>query len=114
MVCAETPTNLGFSVYFFFQAEDGIRDIGVTGVQTCALPIFYLQSPGTRHHLDFPALCDRKVWVYGQTEVTKDLIKAQLDGGPPLLFEVSDVQPEDVDGDSPRIRFTDEIGRAHV
>ena len=28
----------GFFV-FFFQAEDGIRDIGVTGVQTCALPI---------------------------------------------------------------------------
>src|SRR5947209_19841328 len=27
------------SRFFFFQAEDGIRDIGVTGVQTCALPI---------------------------------------------------------------------------
>src|SRR3712207_4869979 len=27
-------------VCFFFQAEDGIRDIGVTGVQTCALPIY--------------------------------------------------------------------------
>src|SRR3712207_7713746 len=27
---------------FFFQAEDGIRDIGVTGVQTCALPILRL------------------------------------------------------------------------
>src|SRR2546430_11538918 len=27
-------------VYFFFQAEDGIRDLTVTGVQTCALPIF--------------------------------------------------------------------------
>src|SRR3712207_6251473 len=26
-------------ISFFFQAEDGIRDIGVTGVQTCALPI---------------------------------------------------------------------------
>src|SRR6266550_5193319 len=25
--------------YFFFQAEDGIRDVAVTGVQTCALPI---------------------------------------------------------------------------
>src|SRR5256884_1759115 len=25
---------------FFFQAEDGIRDVAVTGVQTCALPIF--------------------------------------------------------------------------
>src|SRR6266436_3463483 len=28
-----------FSVFFFFQAEDGIRDVAVTGVQTCALPI---------------------------------------------------------------------------
>src|SRR5699024_12150029 len=27
-------------LYFFFQAEDGIRDRNVTGVQTCALPIF--------------------------------------------------------------------------
>jgi len=25
--------------FFFFQAEDGIRDVAVTGVQTCALPI---------------------------------------------------------------------------
>src|SRR5215203_675336 len=30
---------------FFFQAEDGIRDIGVTGVQTCALPICGLSAP---------------------------------------------------------------------
>src|SRR5258707_10807016 len=29
---------------FFFQAEDGIRDIGVTGVQTCALPILPFTS----------------------------------------------------------------------
>src|SRR5690606_39945915 len=28
-----------FSIIFFFQAEDGIRDFHVTGVQTCALPI---------------------------------------------------------------------------
>src|SRR6266436_2523574 len=31
-----TGTKAGF---FFFQAEDGIRDVAVTGVQTCALPI---------------------------------------------------------------------------
>src|SRR3712207_817451 len=31
-------------VFFFFQAEDGIRDIGVTGVQTCALPISLRQQ----------------------------------------------------------------------
>src|SRR3712207_9537656 len=29
-------------IFFLFQAEDGIRDIGVTGVQTCALPISVL------------------------------------------------------------------------
>src|SRR5690606_40168292 len=29
-----------FFVFFFFQAEDGIRDFHVTGVQTCALPIY--------------------------------------------------------------------------
>src|SRR5690606_40475471 len=28
------------ALFFFFQAEDGIRDFHVTGVQTCALPIF--------------------------------------------------------------------------
>src|SRR5207249_6724607 len=30
--------------FFFFQAEDGIRDRNVTGVQTCALPIYLLAS----------------------------------------------------------------------
>src|SRR5688572_31716434 len=30
--------------FFFFQAEDGIRDLTVTGVQTCALPIFDVEQ----------------------------------------------------------------------
>src|SRR5258707_9586254 len=34
------PLKRRWAFFFFFQAEDGIRDIGVTGVQTCALPIF--------------------------------------------------------------------------
>src|SRR2546430_10955258 len=33
-------------IFFFFQAEDGIRDLTVTGVQTCALPIFIPGSDG--------------------------------------------------------------------
>ena len=37
-VCSVLRTFL----FFFFQAEDGIRDVAVTGVQTCALPIFFL------------------------------------------------------------------------
>src|SRR2546430_17388274 len=38
MVTEKTLCVLSFS-FFFFQAEDGIRDLTVTGVQTCALPI---------------------------------------------------------------------------
>src|SRR5215510_7439129 len=40
-----TPITLSAAFFFFFQAEDGIRDGHVTGVQTCALPI-YVQTFG--------------------------------------------------------------------
>src|SRR6266853_3454917 len=36
------PSHLILRFFFFFQAEDGIRDLTVTGVQTCALPIWYV------------------------------------------------------------------------
>src|SRR2546422_5816496 len=42
-----------FCFFFFFQAEDGIRDVAVTGVQTCALPIF----PSIRWRPDPAAEC---------------------------------------------------------
>src|SRR5690349_12396876 len=38
-VCAKCPSRA--QVVFFFQGEDGIRALYVTGVQTCALPIWY-------------------------------------------------------------------------
>src|SRR6266516_3584019 len=38
-------------LYFFFQAEDGIRDRTVTGVQTCALPIFVRSRRTGKHDL---------------------------------------------------------------
>src|SRR5437764_11341020 len=44
-------------VYFFFQAEDGIRDTSVTGVQTCALPISEGSDFGWR--LQYGARCCR-------------------------------------------------------
>src|SRR2546429_5949059 len=34
-----SPADKCVLIFFFFQAEDGIRDVAVTGVQTCALPI---------------------------------------------------------------------------
>src|SRR5579863_10587327 len=39
---------LVFLFFFFFQAEDGIRDGRVTGVQTCALPIFHTECYSAR------------------------------------------------------------------
>src|SRR5690349_22417714 len=38
MLSIVSPIHV-FCLFFFFQAEDGIRDLYVTGVQTCALPI---------------------------------------------------------------------------
>src|SRR6266850_7168959 len=38
--------------FFFFQAEDGIRDYKVTGVQTCALPIFRVVERGRGHQIE--------------------------------------------------------------
>src|SRR5207237_4714233 len=46
--------------YFFFQAEDGIRDSSVTGVQTCALPI----SARTRN-VEVPDLRDEQLVLKG-------------------------------------------------
>src|SRR2546426_5872093 len=47
-------------IFFFFQAEDGIRDYKVTGVQTCALPIFkgglWVQGGGPLAGMEFGTL----------------------------------------------------------
>src|SRR5437762_5223827 len=52
--------------FFFFQAEDGIRDTSVTGVQTCALPIFIFVNVGTAGTVmkvgsdDLPSIIDSR------------------------------------------------------
>src|SRR5690554_7159395 len=43
---ASFRATIGLKFNFFFQAEDGIRDADVTGVQTCALPILRRHSEG--------------------------------------------------------------------
>src|SRR2546430_11445136 len=59
--------------FFFFQAEDGIRDLTVTGVQTCALPIWRLAHAGAHCRADRvvlrdpPALSERA----GQSPATR-------------------------------------------
>src|SRR2546429_6030287 len=52
---SQVSSQYSVSCFFFFQAEDGIRDVAVTGVQTCALPILldlHAQCGGIRAFID--------------------------------------------------------------
>ena len=65
-----------------------------------------LQFEGERHRIDFPSLTGgRRITVYGQQEVVKDLIAARLETERPLLFQVTDVAVGGFESDSPTIRF---------
>ncbi|BDH14067.1 4-hydroxybenzoate 3-monooxygenase [Streptomyces hygroscopicus] len=58
------------------------------------------------HRLDFPALTGgRRVTVYAQTEVVRDLIALQLDDGAPLLFGAQALAVTGADTGRPRIRY---------
>src|SRR5438874_12740544 len=61
--------------FFFFQAEDGIRDLYVTGVQTCALPISMLE---VFHRIRRVAPHFRTVLLTGETGVGKELAAQAL------------------------------------
>jgi p-hydroxybenzoate 3-monooxygenase len=66
---------------------------------------------GDLHRIDFKALVDKRVTIYGQQEVVKDLVERRLGDGGPLLFEVDGVTVHDLTSQRPKIRFTHE-GRA--
>jgi p-hydroxybenzoate 3-monooxygenase len=67
----------------------------------------YLQWPGERHHLDFVDLTGRSVWVYGQTEVQKDLVAART---AEVVYDVTDTVVHDVATDAPYVTFSDRDG----
>src|SRR3954449_3345503 len=56
----------------------------------------YLQWPEERHHLDFVDLTGRSVFVYGQTEVQKDLVAARAAAGQSLFFQDRATAPHPV------------------
>jgi p-hydroxybenzoate 3-monooxygenase len=66
----------------------------------------HLQFESERHYIPMSELTGgRNIVVYGQTEVVKDLIAARLAAGPPLLFETSDVEVRDFEGESPYVTY---------
>jgi len=70
----------------------------------------YLQIPGERHHIDFKDLIGYTVWVYGQTEIQKDLDAACDKAGQQIHYEVSDVELHNIDSEAPSVTFLDKDG----
>src|SRR5690606_13811231 len=62
-----------FILCFFFQAEDGIRDFHVTGVQTCALPIYLLNSTFMETPNNHKLSTDESLFVRGPLSRFKEL-----------------------------------------
>jgi p-hydroxybenzoate 3-monooxygenase len=69
---------------------------------------------GARHRIDFPSLTTGKtVMVYGQTEVTRDLMEARAAAGLATVYDVGDtVSLHEFDGSSPKVRYRKD-GQAH-
>ena len=60
---------------------------------------------GVRHRIDFKQLTGKSVTVYGQTEITRDLMDARRALGLPSIYEAYDVTPHDFSGQHPRITY---------
>jgi p-hydroxybenzoate 3-monooxygenase len=60
---------------------------------------------GVRHRIDFKALTGKAVTVYGQTEITRDLMEARATAGAPSIYEAHDVSLHDFSGNRPRVAY---------
>src|SRR3989475_5895732 len=103
-MCVLMSINLVY--FFFFQAEDGIRDLTVTGVQTCALPI-YARRGVLSTHLFADGRHAEKLWVDAPGLAHDPFISAELiqEGKHRAVMEGREV-----------FKFASvlKIGRAHV
>ncbi|HEX5392031.1 MAG TPA: 4-hydroxybenzoate 3-monooxygenase [Rhodocyclaceae bacterium] len=66
---------------------------------------FDLLFGGERHHVDLKELTGTTVMVYGQTEVTRDLMEARAAAGGKTIYEAEDVSLHHFDGDQPLVRY---------
>ncbi|MCG6203278.1 4-hydroxybenzoate 3-monooxygenase [Rhodopseudomonas sp. HC1] len=68
---------------------------------------FEIAFSGKRHRIDLKGATGGKVvTVYGQTEVTRDLMEARSTAGLTTIYDAADVTLHDFDGDTPKVRWT--------
>nr|HET7859454.1 4-hydroxybenzoate 3-monooxygenase [Caldimonas sp.] len=68
---------------------------------------------GARHRIDFEKLTGKHVTVYGQTEVTRDLMHAREAAGLETIYEAEQVTPHGFDGDKPSVSYVKD-GATHT
>ncbi len=67
-----------------------------------------LRFDGESHRIPLTDLTGRRVTIYGQQEVVKDLVALRLGYGAPLVFEAADVAVHDIDSERPSITWTED------
>jgi p-hydroxybenzoate 3-monooxygenase len=73
-----------------------------------------LSFDGDRHRLDFNELIGRHVMVYGQTEVTRDLMQARAEAGGASVYAAEDVTLHGLDGTRPWVEYVRDGARVRV
>ena len=76
------------------RAEGLVHD----GVQICV--------NGVRHRISFKDLTGKAVMVYGQTEITRDLMEGRAAAGAPTIYSAHDVALHDISGRKPRVSYS--------
>jgi p-hydroxybenzoate 3-monooxygenase len=66
---------------------------------------FELCFAGQRHRIDLHGLTGKRVMVYGQTEVTRDLMQAREASARTTIYEADDVMPRSFDGEHPSVSY---------
>jgi len=69
---------------------------------------------GARHRIDFRGLTGKAMTVYGQTEITRDLMEARAAAGAQTIYEAEDVSLHDVERERPRVRYRKEGKEAEI
>ena len=75
---------------------------------------FSLYFDGDRHRIDLRGLTGKSVLIYGQTEVTRDLIELRLSQGGEIVFGAGDVQPLDIETDKPLVSYVLDCERHEI
>lgn len=104
--------------YVLSRIRAGVLEAGTTALLKAAGAGKRLQAEGIIHHgteiafggqrrrIDFHGLIGKSVMIYGQTEVTRDLMEARRASAAPSIYEAQNVTVRDFDGSSPKVRYS--------